>query len=136
MSELKYYSNGKQISREEFFSTGDGGKDTGYFIIIMMMIVFFILVIAGCPDDQILPDPNTPPLDSHILSEPNDWKTAYGDGEKSKIYFNLAVMRNVINNQGKVITQLIKDVNDLKTVTIWPDKSLDSIDELWEKYNN
>lgn len=84
--------------------------------IVFVLIILGFVVVCGCPNDKkpVLNTNTILPIERQILAEPNDWKVAYGDTDKTQICFNLAVLRRVLDNQGMAITQLIKDVNDLK----------------------
>jgi hypothetical protein len=91
-------------------------------LIFVLALSLLLLPIIGCNETVKKNVLTVKPIESLIATEPNDWKTTYGEVDKTQVYYNIALIEfrlreynAVINNQGEVIKKLMADVNDLKT---------------------
>jgi len=92
---------------------------------LFVLLLSLMLSVSGCidtPAKNEVSDPNLPPIESQIKTEPDDWIAAYGDTDKTQIYYNIALTQwalnqhsEIINRQAAIIKQLAADVNELKS---------------------
>jgi len=93
-------------------------------VLFVLVLSLLLLPVCGCnetvkSETAVLAD--IPPIEKQIKTVPDEWKGAYGDTDKTQIYYNIALAEAaidqhsvIINKQAAVIAQLAVDVNDLR----------------------
>ena len=88
--------------------------------IAFSICVLFALLLAGCNEEQRIPQANIKPLDQQLVPTDPNWIRVYGDTQKTRIVYNLAVLnneKNISRNNEILIANMISmmhptDVND------------------------